>query len=177
MGCDIHSFAEVRQPDGSWAKVGDVFPLNEFGREWKKKAHDEHPFDWRNYRVFGFLAGVCNYSAIQPLSEPKGLPIDISPEVAAGAEYWDGDGHSHSWLTLAELLSRDYDAEIWDRRYTKQVGPRSFDGGATCAVDEIHLGTRNSLREFLGPHFMEHLNVLKSLGASDSVRIVFWFDT
>ena len=32
--------------------------------------------------------------------QPKGLPIDI---VAARSEQWDGDGHSHSWLTLAEL--------------------------------------------------------------------------
>lgn len=175
MGCDIHSYAEVRK-DGQWQKVGEVFPLDEFGRDWHKKTHTDKPFDWRNYGLFGFLAGVRNYSAITPLSEPKGLPDDLSSEVHASAEHWDADGHSHSWLSLRELLAPDYESQVWDRRYTRQEGPNFFNGGATAAATETHLGTRESLRHFLGDRYFEHLDVLKSLGQPDDVRIIFWFD-
>lgn len=49
MGCDIHSYVEVRGPDGKWAVVSSKF----------------EPFRDRNYGVFAFLTGtVRNYSGI-----------------------------------------------------------------------------------------------------------------
>lgn len=170
MGCDIHPFAEVRR-NGTWHMVGDVFPLDDWAADYYKKTHGNKPFDNRDYSVFGFLANVRNYSDITPLSKPKGLPEDMSAEVRSGCEDYD---HSASWLTLRELLSVDYDAPVEDRRVTRQIRPNVFHGGCTA---EPGGGTMTTLREFLGTQFMSHLEILKTLGNPDDVRVVFWFDS
>ena len=38
------------------------------------------------------------------------------------SEMWGFDGHSHSWLSLKELLAVDYDETFEDRRVTKTYG-------------------------------------------------------
>lgn len=172
MGCDIHSFAEVRK-DGKWDVAGDVFPLDDWYVEHYKRTHSHEPFRDRNYSVFAFIAGVRNYSDVQPLAAPKGKPDDLSTIVEDAVENRDADGHSHSWLTLAELLNVDYDAPIEDRRITVQTGPNSFNGGATAKPGG---GTSTTLREFLSQRFFDHLDVLKTLGDPEDVRVVFWFD-
>jgi hypothetical protein len=172
MGCDIHSFAEVRR-EGRWEAVGDVFPLDEHDQAWKKKTHDSHPFDWRSYGLFGFLANVRNYSYVPSLSDRRGVPGDVSDTVRMAYEHWDADGHSASWLSLAELAGFDYDATFEDRRTTKQTGPNSFDGAADAGAGS---GKQVTFREFLGSSFFRDLDVLKTLGEPDNVRIVFWFD-
>lgn len=171
MGCDIHSFAEVRQADGTWQAAGDVFPYDELDATWRKKTHGEHPFDLRNYGLFGFLAGVRNYSGVPAISQPRGVPDDASPRVLALRD--DPGGHTPSWLSLRELVDFDYDAPVEDRRYTKQTGPNSFDGGATAAPGA---GTMTTWREFLPEVFFRDLEILKTLGPIDDVRVVFNFD-
>lgn len=171
MGCDIHSFVEV-QEGGAWASRGNVFPPEKWMAE-RGDGPSLHPWTIRSYRLFGFLAGVRNYSGIQPLSAPRGLPAGIADETAAANKYWDTDGHSHSWLTLAELLAVDYDSHIEDRSYTKQVGANSWDGSATA---ERGQGTVTTLREFLPAQFFQSLEIAKTLGNPENVRFVFWFD-
>lgn len=127
MGADIHMYAEVRKP-GGWEKVGREF-RNPYYRPNEKTtvASDgyvwnaekiEHPYDGRNYVVFAFLADVRNGTGfagipygnrIEPLAAPRGLPDDVSAEVLADSDYWDADGHSHSWFTLRELQGANYD--------------------------------------------------------------------
>ena len=157
MGCDIHSFAERRNKQtNKWEKVG------------------ENPFDWRSYSMFAFLAGVRNYDHCEPLSEPKGLPNDISDEVKE--EYGDGDGwyyHSASFLTAKELLDFDYDKTFWNRRVTKQTSSNSWNGASLAEERE---GKVLTYRENLGESFFTHLNELKELGEPEDIRIVFWFD-
>lgn len=149
MGCDIHTVAQRRTIDG-W------------------KTLDFAPFDWRSYGMFGFLADVRNYSAVMPISEPRGLPDDFErideyePDV--------GD-HSHSWLSVAELLDFDYDQLMEDRRITVQTGPNSWNGGTTS---EPGGGEITTYRKFLGKEFFDDLAKLKELGAD---RIVFGFDS
>lgn len=173
MGCDIHSFAEVKRGD-MWEVVGAVFPLDEFSAKWEKQTHNEHPFDWRAYGMFGLLADVRNYSHVPCISEPKyAIPDDCSDRVRSEYERWCGGAHTATWLTLHQLLDVDYDTVFWDRRVTKQVGPNSWDGAALADEGE---GEHISLRELLGPRFFEHLSVLKTLGNPEDVRIVFWFD-
>lgn len=91
MGCDIHFYAE--------RPVGDM---------WEEiPPPDQYPLGWyvdRNYVLFALLAGVRNNDQ-EPISEPRGLPKDVSPEVLAEAEHWGRDGHSHSWLTVDEALA------------------------------------------------------------------------
>lgn len=145
MGCDIHTQAE-RRVDGKWEIVPGLTP-----------------FDWRDYGIFGFLANVRNYSHVPCIAEQRSLPDD-----AAGNDYL-GD-HSYSWLSVAELLSFDYDAQMEDRRITVQTGPNSWNGGATS---EPGGGRMTTYREFLGDAFFEDLERLKDAGAE---RIVFGFD-
>jgi hypothetical protein len=172
MGCDIHSFVELKTEDG-WFMVPGLFPQNSFGRKWDGTTHQNEPFEGRNYGVFGFLANVRNYSLIPPLSEPRGLPDGISKPIKESYEKWDGDGHSHSWLTLKELSDFDYSATFEDRRCTKQVGPNSFNGASDSGDGNGKLVT---FREFLGDTFMRDIEIMKGVGNPESVRIVFWFD-
>lgn len=147
MGCDIHSYAEKK--DGGTFKLVPVLSV----------------FAWRSYGTFGFLAGVRNYSDITPIAPRKGFPADASAEVKKEYESWDIDAHSASWLSLQELEAFDYDAEMEDRRVT-----RDGNGGCTCDPGE---GKKTTYREFLGPHFFEDIAKLKEAGAD---RVVFWFD-
>ena len=38
------------------------------------------------------------------MSDPKGLPEDVSDVVKEESDRWNGDGHSHSYFTLRELV-------------------------------------------------------------------------
>lgn len=82
-------------------------------------------YSGRNYDVFSILAdvrngygfaGVKTGEGFNPISNPKGLPNDVSELVYDASDAWGVDGHSHSYLTLRELL--DYD---WNQ-VTKHVG-------------------------------------------------------
>lgn len=133
MGCDIWSGAERRIGD-KWEAVPDV-----------------QPFDWRSYDMFAFLAGVRNYSQIQPIATPRGLPLDCTfSQDDLGGE------HSFSWLAVAELEAFDYDQEINDRR------------------NDPDNGKVTTYREYLGQGFFEELAKVKAAGAE---RIVFGFDS
>jgi hypothetical protein len=141
MGCDIHPYAEVRTAIG-WEVADGV-----------------HPFDSRHYGIFGFLADVRNYSRSPVLAHPRGLPDDVTALVAARADW--SDAHSHSWLSLAELLAYDYEQVIWDRRITRTRPNGVLDGAALADEGE---GKHLPLREFLGNSF------LRRAGRSASAR-------
>lgn len=153
MGCDIHAHAEKRE-DGKWVRM-TILP---------------EAFDNRSYGVFGFIADVRNYSAVPPIAAPRGFPDDASGHVREDYKGWGGDAHTPSWLTLDELLSFDYSKPMENRRYTQQVAPNAFNGGATA---EPGAGKMTTFREFLGPWFEQGLQELKDAGAE---RVVFWFD-
>lgn len=153
MGCDIHSFAERRNKEtNEWEVVKECVTLSDFYRDWYKKEKGDSPFKWRHYSMFGFLAGVRDQT-IEPISEPRGIPEDMSQEVFNECEYWEFDGHSYSWLLLRELVEFDYDKNC------------TGDGDLT-----------ESYREMLNDLFFVHLEDLKTLGDLDDVRVVFWFD-
>jgi len=125
MGCDIHIRAEVRK-DGKWNLVAEPKFENPFydpeteakyGKDdssgyWKKMCVD--PYRGRNYDLFAFLANVRNDGLITPLSEPRGVPKDISDDGRAfmGDDGESVDGHSHSYFTLKELLEVDWNQKI-----------------------------------------------------------------
>jgi hypothetical protein len=153
MGCDIHSYVQVKR--------GDYWDGVEF-----------HPFRDRNYGAFGFLAGVRNYSAVPPIAEPRGLPNELAYMIQHHAKDWKDDAHNHSWLSVRELTEFDYEAEVEDRRYTRQEAPGFFNGGATC---EPGSGNRMTWREFLGASFMRDVAMLRAMDEPDA-QVVFWFD-
>lgn len=104
MGTDIHVHVEVRR-----------------NNKWEYKMGLELD---RNYDLFAMLAdvrngtgfaGIVTGEGFNPISKPKGLPKDVSAEVQERAEYWDGDAHSHSYLTTQEL--KEYD---WNQKTKKR---------------------------------------------------------
>lgn len=133
MGCDVHMFAEVNK-DGEWVKVENVFKnkyykpekenfIDSDGYQWNPEFIDK-PYDDRNYDLFSILANVRNgrgFAGVKtgegfnPISEPKGLPFNVSGEIKQISDNWGCDGHSHSFLTLKELL--DYN---WNQTTQKQ---------------------------------------------------------
>lgn len=195
MGCDIHSIAE-KKVDGKWVRIETDGRTTSWGSFFIKKEKYLSPFNWRNYSVFAFLADVRNYDHCEPLSEPKGLPEDseylnsISPyaydtnpmngkpipenereTIKSGV--LDTDYHSHSWFTLKELIDFDYDKTFWNRRVTKQTSPNSWNGAALAEEGE---GVIISYKENLGKSFFEDIELLKTFGNPENVRIIFWFD-
>lgn len=163
MGCDIHSFVEVKV-DGAW----------KFFREpiFVDKYCPKEPFANRSYRVFGFLADVRNYSHVPCITfETRGLPNDLSAE---GFDYMlDSDYHSPSWLLVSELLKWDYAQTFEDRRTTKLTSGGWYDGAADAGSGN---GYKTTYRDFLGSDFFADLSTLGAIGNPENVRVVFAFD-
>jgi hypothetical protein len=88
MGCDIHGYIE------------------------RKKKPEEGKHNWpfwelacrvygnRNYTFFGVLNNVREELAMFP---DRGFPDDASGDLEAIYEHWEGDGHSHSWISRKEV--------------------------------------------------------------------------
>lgn len=127
MGCDIHTFTEVKI-DGKWYTA-------------------DQPDVSRWYTLFGKMAGVRD-GIIEPISQPKGLPEDISVVARVEADYWGTDGHSHSWLSFDEV---DKLFE-WLGVEQKQQPYKTFGYATPDAFDKS-----------LTPHY-------------EDARLVFWFD-
>lgn len=169
MGCDIHAYAEVRTPSGSWALDDGPEPDS------KLAEHYGDAIFYQDYGVFGFLADVRNYSHVPVIAQPRGLPDGASVQVHDEYEEWGTDAHSASWLTLAELRAYDYDQVIWDRRVIKETSPGSGSFNGAALADEGE-GKHLPLREFLPDWYFRALDRLAALGAPEDVRVVFWFD-
>ena len=124
MGCDIHTRFERRRVDGTWEVLVDPTPDEQGLRYQGWRASDAlasgRPvppvfveFHDRNYNLFSILANVRNGSGFagvktgdgyEPISDCRGIPADASPEYQELVEQWNGDGHSHTWVTLDEIL-------------------------------------------------------------------------
>jgi hypothetical protein len=133
MGCDIHLYVE-RKIDGKWvtADKWTPDPYAEEGEESRLIVDDDNCFySDRNYDLFAILADVRNLrnagTGFNPISTPKGLPADISPEVKGESDKWDCDGHSHSWLTLAEIKAYDWNQVITHIRVVDVLGFAEFE--------------------------------------------------
>ena len=108
MGADIHLFTEIKKSINSedkWVNV-DNWRYNPYYQEgnnnWERMLSVESIYSGRNYELFGILAGVRNRNN-DMIDDPRGLPEDVSEVTKKESDRWDGDGHSHSWLTLREL--------------------------------------------------------------------------
>lgn len=154
MGTDIEIHLEEKVID-KWELVQQSDPENRL-------------FDWRSYGMFAFFCGIRNYSGIQPISKPRGIPQDISPELKKILDD-DYDYHSASWLSIKELKEFNYNEIMEDRRYTKRISDNMFDGGATCEPGQ---GEKMTWSEFLGERYIKQLNEF----IDGEYRIVFWFD-
>lgn len=134
---------------------------------WLSQASKEHTPDFlysdRNYVLFAALAGVRNGLGVAgvdtgdpltPVDEPRGLPTDVSDEVAKEETEWGCDGHSHSYLYLQELLDYDWDQPVVQRGVVSQIEfkrweetgrPRMWSGGV--AGSNVHNISNEQMRE------------------------------
>ena len=147
MGADIHFYVE-KQVNGVWQSADKWTPNRFAGEEGEPPLsldYKDRFYDSRNYNLFGILANVRNGSGFAgcdtgdgfvPISDPRGLPEDVSEQVKADSDRWGVDGHSHSWLTVAELLAYDWtqttklrgyvsaaEYYLWNR-WKRQIGER-----------------------------------------------------
>jgi hypothetical protein len=111
MGCDIHLFTEIKKSINSqdkWVNA-DNWRYNPYYQEGndegERMLNIDSLYSGRNYELFGILAGVRDHNN-DSIDDPRGLPEDVSEVTKKESDRWDGDGHSHSWLTLKEL--REY---------------------------------------------------------------------
>lgn len=134
MGCDIHLYVEKKNPiSGAWKAIKgvnepEIKDFEEYAEKaktrgdnadyWLKRIEEEkagtHDFIWsgRHYFLFSLLANVRNEYGANPISEPKGLPDDVSFLVSEKSAEWGVDGHSHSFLTARELIEFNWDQVV-----------------------------------------------------------------
>lgn len=129
MGCDIHFYVEKWTSSNNYEGPRDLSEdrnqkLNEVledtpthfrwvsadkweedDGEWGVPYNSEY-YSGRNYGLFSILADVRGREV--PIDEPRGIPDDASTGYKYICEQWDGDGHSHSYFTLKELLEVDW---------------------------------------------------------------------
>lgn len=150
MGCDIHLRVE-QKVNGAWTPAEKMVPNKYAGEEGEPAMLPERFYSERNYDLFAILAGVRNGrgfagcdtgDGFNPIAEERGLPKDVSDAVREESDGWGCDGHSHSWLTLAEILAFDWtqttkqrgwidalEAEQWFRMRQWEPEPPGHCGG------------------------------------------------
>lgn len=198
MGCDIHAIMQVRKNSNSVWVTSEVLPIV------------------RNYWLFAALANVRNGRGfagvetgkeIRPISEPRGLPSDIVSELDENHLYlphrvvYNDDfqavyttmflgEHSHSWLSLIELLEYDWGQLVYrtgrvsPEIYTKlnpNERPEEFCGGTSNTSYQCHDWVE-SLKDIIGGYFFQMLNAYAEYSEengpdTDNVRMVFGFDS
>lgn len=110
MGCDIHTFVEIKKHingENRWVSA-DHFRLNPY---FDAKDDSEPEYEAvniaadRDYNKFYQLAGVRGYEHDnKKISEPKGVPDDACQYYLSQCDKWEGDAHSHSYVTLKEVI-------------------------------------------------------------------------
>ena len=128
MGCDIHFFTERWTSDYKYEGPKDLSDLRDSKLEeilentepnyrwvsadtWSKDDswYADEMYNGRSYYLFAILADVRNGSGgIEPIDYPRGIPDDASSGYMYVVDRWDGDGHSHSYFTLDELINFDW---------------------------------------------------------------------
>ena len=126
MGTDIHMHCEKRSRGASpWVLFKPDVQCEGCGGTGKDSAEKECQRCWgtgdigyddRNYRLFAILGNVRNDHTdppIRSISDGRGLPEDLSPELRRIADMkvedvWLGE-HSFSWVSLQELIQFDWE--------------------------------------------------------------------
>ncbi|MDR6777003.1 MULTISPECIES: hypothetical protein [Paenibacillus] len=183
MGTDIWFFVEKRyfrdeceQIDGTWRKIKkskqelndtatwlsvDKWTVNPYyylypeHKTSKLKPSDPYEFysGDRNYDLFSILSNTRNDHNLKFISLPRGLPVDISPELSEVAFEDKDDFYDHSWLLLKDLINFK-----WDENYY-------------CDQFMEYRNIMNTCSNFIN----ETIPKLLKLGNAEDVRVIFWF--
>lgn len=161
-------------------------------------------FNDRNYALFGILAGVRNSDEASSISNPRGLPLDVSIEVKNDSDNYGIDGHSHSWVTLQELIDFQWNEPliesglVEERYYTPGQRPQQYcmgvGGGNTVIIKEsewiktkkesgkryyIKSTWETTLEDRIGKWWIKDFKkLLEKFEGEDlnNIRVVFYFD-
>lgn len=118
MGCDIHLYVEVKKYS-TWESA-DTWETDNHGD--KFVPYEKRLFTGRNYNLFSILANVRNRYKFIPITDPKGLPNDVSEPVKNQSKNWEGNSHSHSFLTVQEILEFDWTQTVTLKGFLTAIG-------------------------------------------------------
>jgi hypothetical protein len=140
MGADIHMSVEVLKANSLdsrndyWYPVGPIFKYGYYDaeRDFPWEQFTEEPYTGRNYDLFGFLGNVRNGlgfaghktgEPIMPLSDCRGWPDNCWSAFRDrhGNGKDDGNYHSHSYLTLTELLAANWEMQKTSCMYVEKA--------------------------------------------------------
>lgn len=160
MGADIHLYSET-QRTGVWEADQAASYLLEREDDRDYPSMNEAEGSERDYWYFGLLAGVRTEWPFE--FARRGLPSPMSEQVEAIAQSWDGDGHSHNWITRAELIAKR--EELNQLQVEVLINPNP-------EYQANHL-------EHLVRRLDDQIAYLRSVSPDvpdDDQRLVFWFD-
>lgn len=195
MGCDIHLFTERQKNinnEQKWVNV-DNWKLNPYYEEndedGESKYYLNSAYKDRSYALFSILANVRNDSNNKPISEPKGLPEDISEVVKAESDKWGCDGHSHSFLTMKELYDYyEHNNIVKFSGLVDDKGAKEIDAGKMpnwwykTSKQKGLIWKEWRQENYVLKNFIEalerhfELEYYRKEEDSEKFRIVFWFD-
>ena len=136
MGCDIHFHSEVKIK-GKWRHHADASLK-------------------RDYKIFTKISNVRNDYNIDPLTDSRGLPDDITFLTDYCAKDTGSDGYSHSYLNKEEIA-------VFHNWLDKEIG---YEYAHQC----IPYFCRNHLSGLISfPKDWEGMEI-------EDARYVFWFD-
>jgi hypothetical protein len=204
MGCDIHIHTEkLIEINGKnkWVNC-DNWRYNEYynpkNSDGEQKLNIHPIYLGRNYELFSILAGVRSNDddPSKCISTPKGLPKNISKHTKAEAKRWEGDAHSHSYLTLKEIKDfHSKNSKVKFSGFISKENAKKLDEGT--GTPDFWCGYANPELEFVHREWEEENMALnKLISAIDErmrdefwifgkeeypeiegkIRIVFWFD-
>ena len=197
MGCDIHLYIEAksdRYNKDRWVCIDNWILNPYYEKDNDEKYEHRSLYSHRDYRLFATLADVRNNSSNPVISQPKGLPNDCSDVIKAESDEYGADGHSHSYLTLAELIN--FRNVHPGTKYSGMVSPENakildaggdIDSWCLSTSDQSHVyrewsRPKSPLDELIKTVQQHALNLYLVYVENDlykivnDVRIVFWFD-
>lgn len=169
MGCDIHMVLEIYDGrHGIWVGLHGYDYIMKSALEYDIVAAREHPkyFFWhakqRNYSLFTELAGVRGDSAT--MLAPRGVPDDVSDLARWRIDRDEGDGHTHSWVTLDEFV----------QCYKRTMGEKAVAHFAAERVGGGKLDVDDAIANMVAGIEPSDYEDNDENGAQ--FRVVFWFD-
>lgn len=150
MGTDIHGYLEVRdEKTGYWERV-NLYRISKCGH---RRLRNVEPWPYRNYLMFGILAGL-RVMDVEPILPPRGIPDICSDEIREEYEAAESWGiHTPSYYTLNELELAARDKKRYDKDERRLIK-------ALISNIEFMLDASWTFTD-----------------SGDNVRFVFWFDS
>lgn len=200
MGTDIEMYAEVRD-GGRWTPAEPLVENEDYGYDddpLQPKLRPQDLYSTRNRALFDIL-GLGGHAhsedSYNPVAPCRGLPDDLSPEVAAFERPRHDGLFGHSWLMLDELIAFDWRGQVVQK--VAMVDPEVaslFEDNplgfpferwpkgkqisySLMSRSGVGVRWRETYEQSAGPEFMDEVILrLRSFGPPDCVRIVFWFN-